>query len=289
MAELLPSSSVERGEPTTVGRSQTLIELEAPGALVASGDAADDYSVVVEILTSGGRDEATFQVSLDGGDTFGDEETIPEDGVFEVTEDTLLVLTFADEDFVAGHFYSFAVTASVISAVTESGGAVGGITVAGTPADDYEVIVEITTNGARGAGVFRYTLDNGSNYVSTITIPANGIYVLGASGLTITFEVADYVDNDTFSFDATAPTFGDALVEGFSETVTDGPLYKNLQVSGTFTGAIDLEGSLDEENWLSLGQLTAAGKIANGEAWKYLRAHVSALEPGGDMLAVFVY
>ncbi len=284
--EQLPSSIGTRAPASVRGRTNTLLSIE-PGGLVASGDSDADYSVVVEILSSGGRDEATYQISLDNGATFQDEETIPEDGEVTVPDTgDLLILTFADESFVEGHLYSFDVTASVISAVTESGGAVGGIAVTGTPADDYEVIVEITTSGARGAGVFRYTLDNGGIYVSAITIPANGIYVLGASGLTITFEVADYVDNDTFSFDATAPTFDTALVEIEGESIETHTLHKVMQVTGTFTGAIDLEGSLDEVDWVSLGQLTVAGKVVNSEAWKYVRAHVTALEVGGDIAAV---
>lgn len=67
---------------------------------------------------------------------------------------------------------------------------------------------------------------------------------------------------------------------GSSSAVENAPLNKVLQVFGTFVGTIHFEGSNDNSNFVSLGNVTAAGKIANAEAWKYVRARVSAYTSG---------
>ena len=57
-------------------------------------------------------------------------------------------------------------------------------------------------------------------------------------------------------------------------------LNKVAQVFGTFVGTVHLQGSLDGTNWVSLGNLTAAGKISNTEPWKYVRGNVTAYTSG---------
>jgi len=61
---------------------------------------------------------------------------------------------------------------------------------------------------------------------------------------------------------------------------------KVFQVSGTFVGTVHAEGSLDNTNWTSLGNLTAAGKIANTEPWKYIRGNVTAYTSGSITMKV---
>lgn len=67
---------------------------------------------------------------------------------------------------------------------------------------------------------------------------------------------------------------------GASDAVEDPPLHKILQVFGTFTATVELEGSMDNTNWVSIGSITAPGKIANAESWKRVRANVTAYTSG---------
>lgn len=55
---------------------------------------------------------------------------------------------------------------------------------------------------------------------------------------------------------------------------------KVLQVSGITTATVHFEGSMDDVTYVSLGNVTANGKIANDEPWKYVRARVSAWTSG---------
>lgn len=67
---------------------------------------------------------------------------------------------------------------------------------------------------------------------------------------------------------------------GSSTSQQNVPLNKVLQVFGTFVGTVHLEGSNNNTDFVSLGSVTAPGKIANAEAWKYVRARVSAYTSG---------
>jgi hypothetical protein len=55
---------------------------------------------------------------------------------------------------------------------------------------------------------------------------------------------------------------------------------KAFQVFGTFVGTVAAEGSLDGTNWVSLGSLTAPGKIENEFPWTYIRGNVTAYTSG---------
>ncbi len=57
-------------------------------------------------------------------------------------------------------------------------------------------------------------------------------------------------------------------------------LHKLFQITGITTGTVHIDGSNDGETWVSLGNVTANGKIANAEAWKYVRARISAWTTG---------
>ena len=57
-------------------------------------------------------------------------------------------------------------------------------------------------------------------------------------------------------------------------------LHKTIQVYGTFTATVEVEGSADGTNWFSLGSLTEAGKIAINDAWAFIRGNVTAYTSG---------
>lgn len=96
---------------------------------------------------------------------------------------------------------------------------------AGTPVDDFDVVVKLiagAANPAAAAATFQYSLDGGLTWSPTIALPSTGIYVIPGTGLTVTFSAATLVAGDTYSFHATAPQFTntelatalDALIAG---------------------------------------------------------------------------
>lgn len=102
-------------------------------------------------------------------------------------------------------------TAASIGTVTQTG-ADTLLVAAGTPTNDYSVLVEIIAGGALGTATFRYTLDNFSGseaaqrtYSGTLTVPSGGDYLLPNTGITITFAGSQTAGN-VFSFDAECPS-----------------------------------------------------------------------------------
>lgn len=91
------------------------------------------------------------------------------------------------------------------------GDATGTITVAGTPNDSYEVIVDITKTGTLGAGKFIYSLDDGRTYSSEYLIPAGATFAIPGTGLTLTFVPGEgdpfFEAGDRHNFDSTAPHY----------------------------------------------------------------------------------
>ncbi len=67
---------------------------------------------------------------------------------------------------------------------------------------------------------------------------------------------------------------------GAGTAVTCNVRDKIAQVFGTFVGTVHLEGSMDGTNFITLGNLTVPGKIANSEPWKYVRGNVTAWTSG---------
>lgn len=136
--------------------------------------------------------------------------------------------------------------ADTVSAVTQSGGGPT-VSVAGTPNARYTARVEVVAGGDLGTGTFRYTLDrhtvaSGSNaptWSPTRTIPAGGTYVLGESGLTLTFAAGTYVAEETYDFDTipeqpNATDIGDAVTALLALTSIEFPL---VNLSATFDDA----------------------------------------------------
>jgi hypothetical protein len=80
------------------------------GTVTVSGNPRNEYDVLVEILSDGGLNEATFRVTIDGA--AGKLITMPDDPGQYVIPDTGLTLQFAPEvEFKAGDSFSFRTTA----------------------------------------------------------------------------------------------------------------------------------------------------------------------------------
>jgi hypothetical protein len=103
-----------------------------------------------------------------------------------------------------------------LSAVTDGSGNTGEgrITVSGSPRNEYDIAVEILSDGGLNAASFRVIVDGLPG--KRITVPADdGKYAIPGTGVTVTFDPKSGVfkEGDTFSFTATAPeaTNGEVL------------------------------------------------------------------------------
>lgn len=85
------------------------------GIFLIDGTPNNAYDIVVEIVETGNVNAGTFRYSMDGGNNFGDEITIPITGAYELAG-TGLTLKFTDasdaaESFLAGDAYAVETTA----------------------------------------------------------------------------------------------------------------------------------------------------------------------------------
>lgn len=124
--------------------------------------------VVVKTIATGttGTTGITYQVSVDGGVTFGDTTALLTGLTIVVNGVTITLVTAKS---FAGSFSVMCIPASATlygSAVTKDG-ASGTIAFSGTPVDQYELIWEVVTGGTAGTGskiTARYSLDGGRSY-----------------------------------------------------------------------------------------------------------------------------
>ncbi len=89
-----------------------------------------------------------------------------------------------------------AITVPTKSAVTSAGTAPPVVTLTGSPLAFYDLVVEITTLGARGVARFRYSLDGGETWAASNVLTA-ATYLMADTGVTLNFATGtDYaVDN----------------------------------------------------------------------------------------------
>ena len=64
--------------------------------VILAGSPEKDYDVLVTILSSGGRGEAKFTISLDAGNTSFATDTIPENGIYELPDGMKLCFSASD-------------------------------------------------------------------------------------------------------------------------------------------------------------------------------------------------
>ena len=105
----------------------------------------------------------------------------------------------------------------VASAVVHTGTGTSVMTVTGTPLDQYDVVITPAEDGTAGSDPepsFTISLDGGETTSRAIKMPANRIYtgLVATTGLTLNFTAATLVEDDTYTFTTTAPTWAAADV-----------------------------------------------------------------------------
>lgn len=122
--------------------------------------------------------------------------------------------------------------AGTTGAVTKTAASTGSGTVAaaGAAFSRFDAIVEITKTGTLGTAEFRYSLDNGSTFSESLTVPSGGSYVIPRTNVTLTFTAGGgpifFEKLDRFTFTTTAPHYSttelalgiDALRAYFGQT-----------------------------------------------------------------------
>ncbi|MEM9692607.1 MAG: DUF2586 family protein [Myxococcota bacterium] len=149
----------------------------------------------------------------------------------------------------AGSCLALPITASVagtLGSVTKTGvdASTGTITVAGTPNDSYEAILEVTTTGGLGAGEFRYSLDGGRTYSPSIVIPSGADYVIPNTGITATFVPGGgptlFELGDSHAFAAVNPTLNATDVQtAVTAILAESAEFDVLVLCGTLGAAAD--------------------------------------------------
>lgn len=104
------------------GTGSIFFEGSGTAVMTVSGTPLADADIVLEVLTTGALNEATAQLSYDGGDTFESAFTIPEDGIIETDCGVTLTLSGSGDVFVKGDTYSVAIegASSSLSAILEA-------------------------------------------------------------------------------------------------------------------------------------------------------------------------
>lgn len=120
-------------------------------------------------------------------------------------------------------------------------------TVTGEPVSDYPIVVQITTSGALGVAVFKWSLNGGSTYTTGVLTAAT--VTLGNTGLVLNFPVGVYTLDTVYTFQTTGvPTIRNQQMYELPDD-----FYKLYSVIATTGGAapypVEELGRLDESYW----------------------------------------
>lgn len=107
----IPVAASTAGTPSSV-----TADAQGSGTVAVSGSPNNAYRIKIKVTAAGGLNEAAVRVSLDGGSTWNEEQTVPSNGSLAI-ENTGLTLTFtAGEDgFAPGDLFSFTTTAPAMT------------------------------------------------------------------------------------------------------------------------------------------------------------------------------
>jgi hypothetical protein len=151
-----------------------------------------DYDAVVEAKMLWGDEQDDIVEIACHSKTFGDMLKLK-------TADGLPLLTNASEGKLP-RFLGMDVTVSDLlrsdhPTVVATGTTPPAVTIDGE-SNNADLRIEITTGGARGTAVFRYSVDGGANWATGITTAA--AVVLGTSGLTANFATGTYATDNVY-------------------------------------------------------------------------------------------
>lgn len=140
-----------------------------------SGEPVGNYSVKIDMLSSGSRGSATFRYSTNGGSSYAW-------GTYTTGASVTLGQTGLKAEFATG---SYDTNATYYTRT-------GVVRITGTPSatGNQDVRIKIDATGARGTAKFKYSTNAGSSYSSQLTTAAS--VSLGTTGLIAEFDNITY-------------------------------------------------------------------------------------------------
>jgi flagellar hook-associated protein 3 FlgL len=216
------------------------------GAGSAYTGASNDKTFITKITQAGTLGAAKYEVSSDGGTTWGTEQTIPAGGNITVGDGITLTFTAGTIDFAVDDVFTvdatrrdidpFSATASAARIDTPVTGSentyTGTVSAAGTyiGATNKTYVAKIITGGALGAATYKVSSDGGKIWGAVQTIPAGGNIAMG-DGISMTFTAGTFAANDVFYVHAYAPGYYNGNGEDLASEVG-----KDLSINYNITG-----------------------------------------------------
>jgi hypothetical protein len=193
----VPVAGLPGGYISQVKHTGTGPESTVTGVTSKNGDA------VVEILTGGVLGTATYKVSVDGGETFGTEETTGANGQIPVG-DTGTTLTLGEGLHVSGDKYTFAVRGPI--GPVKHTGTGPDLVLSGTVKAAAGVILGVASEGGRNDATYQLSVDGGDAWGPVKTVPVDGVITVGTTGVSITVpDSPDLVAGDMYEIELMPP------------------------------------------------------------------------------------
>lgn len=180
--------------------------------LALSGTATQRVAVKIKCTTAGADLAASpkIAISFDGGVSY----LAPQTAVAGPTSIGFgLSLAITDGTFVLNDTWS-AVGANCPTPADATGSSVP--VFSGTPLGAFHVIAEVMAAAASLTALtaaVRFSLDGGRSFAPAVGIPANGVYAIPNTGITVTFGSGSFVVGDTFELRTAPPLFSTSTLD----------------------------------------------------------------------------
>lgn len=179
-----------------------------------------DVKVLFNVGGTQGVAGIVYQISLDGGNTWGPPQALGTDADFAIGATGASIAVSAGGTIVAGDFIEFTLTAPIPASAGEvtvdfAGTSVPTIDAATHPNDDYEVFLKFVAGGTRGiTGItYQWSLDGGRT-MSPVTAlgVATSIVIPGSGGVKVDLSAGTIVAGDSLAFPTVAPRWNNAEI-----------------------------------------------------------------------------
>ena len=191
----------------------------------AIGSMKDGWDVVV-LVTAGGTigTSYTYEVSLDGGQTFGAPIAVTTSLSMAITgawqgqtvATGITIALTSGQTFVTSDTFNFwtePASASLLTTfIARVSGSTSTLVFSGTPANAYQIVVQFLssgTEGVQGALQFWVSLDGALTFGLVQTLAMSGVYLIpdgaGSSGVTLTVGAGTITALDQVTINTTAP------------------------------------------------------------------------------------
>lgn len=162
----------------------------------------------------------------------------------------------------------------------------GSIAFEGKPNNAYDIVIKIVGQGNLNEAIFKYSIDDEYSYSDEITVPSNGQYEIGGTGITVKFTAGSsdpndsFLINDKYTVATTTPQLSNAQVLEVVDSLKNLTLqYESVHIVGESTAGLWAALAIEAEKFLStyykpLFFVLEARKNAENEE---LKAYVDSL------------